>query len=100
MNLALSLAELMEMMAAEPEQALRDRWSQILGVPADSPAYFTAITITYGRMLELKSRIVEAASLPDRSKSVFGGAVDQLVYYTNPSRINEYATTHVRVRTR
>ena len=94
MNLALSIAETLEIVAQGADQPLTEKWADVFGVGIDTPDYFTALTVLYARLRELRERILDS-TLSERSKGLFRNAVDTLLQFTNPSRVGQFTVSQV-----
>lgn len=87
MNIALSLAEAMEALAQGQDVPISKRWSELLGVGADSADLYLAMSVIYAKFGELRMQIADS-NLSQRAKDLYTGATNELAHYANPSNAN------------
>lgn len=62
-------------------------WAELLQVRQESFDFWTGITVFYGRFGELRESISECATISERAKSLYTGAVNALLPYVTPSQL-------------
>ena len=97
MNLALSLAESMDQLAKEPNEGLSARWSKLLNCGDQTPEFYMALAVIYGKFLELRGEL-ETSTLGDRAKGLYLSAVHELLPFVNPTTAHSHNSQQVRAR--
>jgi hypothetical protein len=93
-QLALSIAEMLEGLTRRDNTPVLTAWAQELGVPGQSPDLYLALSVLYGRLLDLRYR-VDVMDQPDRAKALYRGAIDHLAQFISPVSVGNFNTQQI-----